>query len=451
MSTYRRFIFDSYALDPHARTIKLGYSLDDTIHFSETFTLPADIELNLNHPDLDRALFALHLSGGASYYKTYCPPEIELRSGHLTTSQAGFWNHLYTYGLGQFFYENGLNFHGLIDFPATATEPAAVANQSSGPAPADKPPRRALVPFGGGKDSVVTTELLRQAGTPQTLFRLRGHHLITELAGIAKLPLLEVGRTLDPELLRLNAAGAFNGHVPITAHISFLTIVVGLLAGFDSVVFSSERSSSYGNVEYLGLEVNHQWSKSLEAELMLRRYIGSHVTRDIAYLNAVRPLSELHIAQIYAKYPQYFGTATSCNRNWVLAGRDPSAARWCGKCPKCAFSFALYAAWLPRETVVAMFGANLFDHADLLPLYRELWGVEGFKPFECVGTPEEAQAAFYLAHQNGSHSGVVITEFVNRVLPTMDDPQTTVQTLLTPDPSTVTPAITPILKQGNLL
>src|SRR4051812_2344130 len=104
MPTYKRFIFDSFHLDPSARTIKLNYSLDDKFHFTETLTLSADMPLNTGHPDLQAALFALHLSGGASYYKTYCPKIIEVRSGKLTEAQAAFWNKLYTDGLGQFFY-----------------------------------------------------------------------------------------------------------------------------------------------------------------------------------------------------------------------------------------------------------------------------------------------------------------------------------------------------------
>lgn len=433
MPTYQRFIFDSYHLDQTARTITLRYSLDDAIHFQEVLTLPAGIKLNYQHPDLEAALFALHLSGGVSYYKTYCPLVIEVRSGQLTAAQAGFWNKLYTHGLGQFFYENLIDFHDLIKFPVTAIAPPP-SQPSSKSSTVAQPvlPQNALVPFGGGKDSIVTTELLRAAGIKQTLFRLRPHHLITELAGIAGLPLVEAGRTLAPELFSLNQSGAYNGHVPITAHISFFTIVLSLLAGYDSVFFSSERSSSYGNVDYLGMEVNHQWSKSLEAEFMLAGYIKEHITTDVKYLNVIRPLSELHIANIFTHYPQYFHTATSCNRNWVLAERTTDAPRWCGHCPKCAFSFSLLAAYLPRETVVSIFDKNLFDNPNLLSLYQELWGVNGFKPFECVGTPEEAQAAFYLAHKQGGYDDTALMkEFTAHVLPTMGDPNSVVKDLLT--------------------
>ncbi|HEX4201225.1 MAG TPA: hypothetical protein VHY59_06880, partial [Chthoniobacterales bacterium] len=263
MNTYQRFIFESYDFTAADRTIRLRYSLDSEIFFEERLVIGGTQPLNADHPDLDKALFALHLSGGPSYYKTYCPPEIEIKSGKLSKSEAKFWNTLYTYGLGEFYYRNKVDFRGLVNFPSAASD------KPSAEPPIHKP-SRALVPFGGGKDSIVTTKILRRAGLDQTLFRVRGHALIDKLAGLEQLPLIQVERALPKELFHLNDSGAMNGHVPITAHISFLSIVVCLLLGFDSVFFSSERSSSYGNIEYLGIEVNHQWSKSNQFEQMLR-------------------------------------------------------------------------------------------------------------------------------------------------------------------------------------
>ena len=447
MKQFQRFIFDSYDLNPHTRVIALRYSLDDQVKFEETFKLPADLPLEPGHPDLDRALFALHLSGGASYYKTFCPQVIEVRSGRLNQAQAEFWNQLYTHGLGEFFYRNQLDFRGLINFPVDAGAPAAIAP------PAEQPlPKRALVPFGGGKDSIVTTEILRRAEVDQTLLRVRSHRLITALAHTAKLPLLEVERTLAPELFKLGDNGAYQGHVPITAHLSFLSIVVSLLAGFDSVFFSNERSSSYGNVDYLGMEVNHQWSKSAEAEQMIRNYVRGYVTNGVQYLNVIRPLSELRIAQLFARYPEYLGQATSCNRNWTIAERSPDAPRWCGQCPKCAFSFALLSAYLPESQVTAAFGHNLFQDESLLPLYRQLWGTEGFKPFECVGTPEEAQAAFYLSRQRASYRDTpVMQAFKQEVLPNIKHPEHLLQELLEPKLQLSPPAIEQLLAKGGVL
>jgi hypothetical protein len=445
MAAYERFIFESYDYDPGARTVNLRYSLDGRVHFTETFTLPAHLKLSPGHPDLDAALFALHLSGGASYYKTYCPRRIEVRSGRLSAGQAEFWNQLYTHGLGEFFYRNQIDFRGLVRFPVSDVSPVK-------PHVRQALPKRALVPFGGGKDSLVTTELLRTAGVNQTLFRLRAHPIITELAHLADLPLVEVDRRLDPQLFELNAAGAYNGHVPITGHISFLTIVVALLAGYDSVFFSNERSSSYGNVEYLGMMVNHQWSKSLAAEQAIRSYIETFVTGSVRYLNLLRPLSELHIAQIFSRHPQYLGHATSCNRNWTLAERGPDAPRWCGECPKCAFSYLLLSAYLDDAELSATFGRNLFDQPDLIPLYRELWGVEGFKPFECVGTPDETKAAAILALRRSPARAKtpVLREFARHVQPDIARPDNLIHDVMTPHLSALPAVTAQLLEAGGV-
>ncbi len=428
MKTYDRFIFESYRLDAEKRTIHLNYSFDSAVVFQEVLTLPASLDLSTDNPDLEAALFSLHLAGGASYYKLYSPPRMEVKSGQLTQSQADFWNKLYTLGLGEFFYVNKIDYRGLINFPVTASEhPRRLV-------PAAQARSRALVPYGGGKDSIVTSQLLASAGTDQTLFRLRPSALITNLAHTAKLPLLEVERSIAPELFELTGPDSYNGHVPITSFISFLTVVVSLLGGFDRIFFSNERSSSYGNVEYLGMTVNHQWSKSLEFEKMLTDYLAKYVTASVKYLNLLRPLSELQIAKLFSKYPQYFSQATSCNRNWRLNQADSNHGLWCGECPKCAFSFALLAGFLEPETVIKMFGKNLFEDPSLIELYQRLWGSLSFKPFECVGTPEEVQAAFYLASKFKEYEKTVAMQyFKQHILPNMKDPKQLVQSLFVPD------------------
>lgn len=69
--------------------------------------------------EAEAALFALHLAGGTSYYKTCCPKEIEVQSGKLNADQAAFWNTVYERGLGEFFYQNQIDFRKLIQFPIT--------------------------------------------------------------------------------------------------------------------------------------------------------------------------------------------------------------------------------------------------------------------------------------------------------------------------------------------
>lgn len=385
-----RFIFDSFEIDKAARAIVLRYSFDDELQFTETLPLPADVPLDLaDSPDVQRALFALHLAGGVSYYKAFCPKNIMIRSGDLTAAQADFWNTFYTHGLGEFFYQNKLDFRDLINFPVTKNTATELPRTTV-------KPTKTLLPFGGGKDSIVTMQLLQQAGSRPTIFRLRAHKYIDELADLTSLPRITVERQLDPLLFTLNSEGVYNGHVPITGYVTFLSIVIALLTGHDSVAFSNERSADYGNVDYLGMIVNHQWSKGIEAEKLITHYIQNFVTTKVQYLNPLRPLSELKIAQLFANYPDYFAHTTSCNQNWLMLDKNPHQGAWCGHCYKCCFIFALYAAMLPGATVIGMYGKNLFEDEALLHMFRQLWGAEGIKPFDCVGTPDEMRAAMYL-------------------------------------------------------
>ena len=189
--------------------------------------------------------------------------------------------------------------------------------------------QRVLVPFGGGKDSIVTAELLKKAGAHVTLFRLGYLPIIEELQHIAGFPLITVKRSISHTLFELNAAGALNGHVPITAYVSILATLVAELYGFDAVIMSNERSANHGNVEFKGMEINHQWSKSVAFERAFRSYLEKTIDTSVQYYSLLRPLSELKIAEIFSRYPAYFGTATSCNTNWKILSDDETEQRWC--------------------------------------------------------------------------------------------------------------------------
>ncbi|MBI2052820.1 MAG: hypothetical protein HYT34_01080, partial [Candidatus Ryanbacteria bacterium] len=101
---YERFIFESFHFDHARRCLTLLYSLDEKILFEEELLFPEGINYSENQLR-EKLFFNLHLIAGISYYKTYCPKKIEVRSGRLSGGQAAFWDKLYTKGLGQFFYE----------------------------------------------------------------------------------------------------------------------------------------------------------------------------------------------------------------------------------------------------------------------------------------------------------------------------------------------------------
>lgn len=60
--------------------------------------------------------------------------------------------------------------------------------------------------------------------------------------------------------------------------------------------------------------------------------------------------------------------------------------------------FLLLSSWLPSSVVVdTIFGStNMLDNELLLPLFEALIGCGPSKPFDCVGTVDEAKAAIHL-------------------------------------------------------
>src|SRR3989344_4668491 len=219
MKEYESLVFDAYTFDRTRGIIELRYTLDDELTFVERLKMPRTgmRTQHLSPELLDRALFALHLMGGVSYYKTCCPRNIVIRSGKLTPSQAQFWKEIYENGLGEFFYRNNIDFRDKVVFPSK--------EEDIQPIPFRSIKDGVLLPMGGGKDSVVSLELLRAANMNMTLLRIGRHPLIETLANEARQSCIFIERFLPKELLECNTQGALNGHIPITGYISFVSIL----------------------------------------------------------------------------------------------------------------------------------------------------------------------------------------------------------------------------------
>jgi UDP-N-acetyl-alpha-D-muramoyl-L-alanyl-L-glutamate epimerase len=404
-----KFIFVGHTWSSKERKATFTYELhhqQEIFSFTEILSFPQVLQLSEVPADLRETLLNnLLLALGISYYKLYCPKEIVLNKFTLTKKQAEFWNTLYTKGLGEFFYKNKLDFRGLISFP--------FSEEASSQAISFPRENRSLVGIGGGKDSIVTAELLKEHKKPFTSFVINSHPLQDEVITLIGGTSLVVKRELDPTLFALNnRSDTYNGHVPVSSHYAFIGLFCAVFYDFRYVIVSNEQSSNYGNVTYLGSEINHQWSKSFEFEKMLQEHVKTSITPDVTYFSLLRSLTELGITKLFVKYPHYFSHFSSCNRNFRI--NTPSKKRWCGECAKCAFAFVMLAAFLPKEQLLQIFGQNLFEKEELMQTYKELLGVGEVKPFDCVGTPEEVQVASY-------RDDPVITFFANDILPTIPD------------------------------
>jgi hypothetical protein len=321
------------------------------------------------------------------YWKATLAPEIVIKAGKLSAEQISFWENLYTKGLGEFFYINQIDFRNILHITSDASAPeiAPSASAASG---------KILVPLGGGKDSLVTGELLKEQKKEFSWFELEPLEFGEELRKISGVTsTVQIGRSVEKNfapIVELVKAGAPNGHVPITATYIFSAVLAAKIFGYSDAVLSLERSAEEGNVQYLGETINHQYSKSLEFEKMAHDYVKKYIDPAITVFSLVRPLYEIQIVEKFSRFPQYFPYFVSCNRNLKHGA-------WCGECAKCAFMFAALMAFLPVEEVVGIFKKNLFEDVVLVPLYKELTGEGEVKPFDCVGTFEENKLALYLA------------------------------------------------------
>jgi UDP-N-acetyl-alpha-D-muramoyl-L-alanyl-L-glutamate epimerase len=389
-TAFRTFRFTGRSLDATGR-VELRYALDDAHEFVEELTVPVPegADVHAVAPLLD----LLHWVAGVSYYKTAAPPEVAFETGAPGPAAAAWLEALYSEGLGELAVVNDLPHLPRPRFAPRDRAPDA-------PAPSLVPerehtPSRVLVPVGGGKDSIVALEIVRRSGLPFELFSVRDDAAMQRTEAAAGVPRLVVHRRLPlAQLKALNASGALNGHVPITAIIACAALLTAALHGFDAVALANERSASQGNVVYDGIEVNHQFSKSARAETLLRAAVAE-AAPVVDVFSVLRPASELAIARRFATLTRYHRAFTSCNAIFRL-DPDLRLASWCGDCPKCRFVFLVLAPFMEPDALAAIFGKAMLDDEAQYEGFALLTATGGHKPFECVGEEEESRAAIRL-------------------------------------------------------
>ena len=400
--TYPTFVYESYQYDvqPDGLHIAFSFRVEDRtgkhpVTFAPTAFVPARTFLSFDHDTstLNALVFHIGMAELVSYWKCFCPPTVEVRCGELDATQVDFWKKLYFNGLGEFFYTNGLSVSE-SDFMTI------VCGRTRGYGPTNSIlnsqfsilnlTNSYLVPIGGGKDSVVTLELLRSAGANIRPLILNPRGATTSCAAVAGFGVddtLVIQRTLDPTMLQLNSQGALNGHTPFSALLAFYSLLAAQLSGIPSIALSNENSANESTV--IGSTVNHQYSKSLEFEDDFRKYVAAYLG-DFNYFSFLRPLSELQIAMLFSRFTQYHDVFRSCN---VGSKQDI----WCGHCAKCLFAYIILSPFIAPDRLNAIFGKSMLDDVTLEHEFRQLLGLEETKPFECVGTVGEVRQALTMA------------------------------------------------------
>lgn len=382
---YESIIYKSFNCIENEDEIKINYLYKLGEHnFNHQLLIPKKYFFHLeNMIDKDVFLFNLGLMEIINYYKLACPKRIILEVGAIKEEQKDFFKKLFYKGLGEFRYINKIDI-GMDEFLEFENVDENYFRKSK-----LKGFEGNIVPVGGGKDSIVTLELLKHEKEKNNclIVNPRGATIDTvNVAGYNMENTIEIYRKIDPKLLELNKQGFLNGHVPFSAMLAFLGVFCALITNKQYVILSNESSADESTDEITG--ANHQYSKSMEFEKDFSNYVEKYINSEIKYFSLLRGMRELDIARLFAEHKQYHKIFRSCNVGSKNGGND-----WCGSCPKCLFVYIMLAPYLEKEELINIFGKDLLEDTELLTYLKQLTGIEKVKPFECVGTRDEVNEA----------------------------------------------------------
>jgi hypothetical protein len=390
---YTEFHYLNYAFEVKDNCITMQFFFQtNELRFSPKMTLKLGKYVqNMNKNEINGLVFNIGLIELVSYWKATCSPKIVIHNYTLDKIQQKWWKKLYYKGLGEFFYQNEikcyLNNFVRFSFTEDAKPYSNLLFKEI------KKSKKAIVPIGGGKDSVVTLEELgKDREVIPFIINPRGATLdCAHVAGFNSLnDIVILEREIDKNLLTCNKQGFLNGHTPFSAMLAFYTLLVSYATNTRSIALSNEASANEPTV--LGTQVNHQYSKSEEFEYDLQDYICFYMEDCAYYYSHLRDFSELQIAEKFAQYPQYFSVFRSCN-----AGSKEN--KWCCNCPKCLFAYIILAPFIEKNTLLHIFGEDLLNKLEMQHYLKQLTGKAPTKPFECVGTVEEVNAALEMCSE----------------------------------------------------
>ena len=368
--------------------IALTTELDGVATFTERLriVLPdgTPVEPEVSDPAVAGALDVLALAASVSYLKATLPPRVEVARPRTGPAGVAMLQALLTDGLAELALRAGL---GRLDgsFTIAATAPDAPT------APRRAIRTGALVTVGGGKDSALSLALAARNDPDALAVAVNPRPPMERTASWAGVGLVRIERRLDRALLDLNARGAINGHVPITAIVTSAAAVAAAVLGRGTVLVSNERSADAATRDVDGWSVNHQYSKTSAFERLLNAALdeAGAATRVVSLL---RPLSELAIARGVAREVGLVPQVTSCNAAFALDGPGDG---WCGRCDKCRFVQLALAPFSERERLVADLGFDALADPDQVDAFATMLD-PATKPFECVGTVDEVRLALDL-------------------------------------------------------
>ena len=396
---YDTFIYDKYEIsyDEENMNIKYYFNIPGLTWFYPQIKINKKYILNdnINNDYLEYMVFNIGLIELVSYFKCTCSPNVIIKAGYVNDEQIKWLKKLYFNGLGEFLYINIISTteEDLMNIVCECSEKVLPKLDYVGSGN--------LISVGGGKDSCVSLEILKNE-EDNSCFIINPKYPSLEcsrVAGYSDERIVCVNRVLDRKIVELNNLGYLNGHTPFSSIVAFISYLCCYLQGRKNIVLSNEASANEATV--IGTNINHQYSKSYEFECDFNNYVNSYFGLDIHYFSLLRGISEFQIGRLFSNYKHYHSVFKSCN-----LGSKEKEWNWCCNCPKCLFVYIILSPFLYKEDLVNIFGSDLYEREDLLNTFKEILGYSDTKPFECVGTYSEARYAVSLLIEKLGHNNL---------------------------------------------
>ena len=386
------FIFKDYGYNQETKTAWFEYAHDNGNEYREEMQF-SDAQAGYNQDTFDRALFLSFILVGTSYYKCFPTRDISFEAGQIDDWQANFLNHVYQEGMSQYAFENGLTRRDLAHFSATVD--AAVES------PAVYTGAGVLSLQSGGKDSLLVAQLLEQKGIEYDAWYVTNGPAHPQVLDRLVASTLVARRRVDiAAITQAIRAGGKNGHVPVTYIILGYALLQAVLLGKQTVLAAIAHEGDEAHDWIDDLPVNHQWSKTWQAEQLFAEYISRYIATEFQVGSPLRQITELKLTELFSgnAWGRFGDSFSSCNVGNYKQGADNSQLTWCGECPKCANAYLLFAPFVDKAELDGRLGGDLLAKPLLRETFKGLLGIDGvMKPFECIGEVDELRLAYHMA------------------------------------------------------
>lgn len=401
----KELIFD-YAVDEHSFRTEIYY---EDVDFNKL--------INMFGKDyVDKLVFHIALLEGMKFCslapKTF---NLEEYSQYITTDTVELFSNLFNKIFAQHKWENDLAHYQGPELKYT-TNNSSVETVTIDSNKACK----TLFSCGGGKDSLVAMKLLEQIKEPFAVAQYshsvygkfeQQQELIDDLVkhvnAAKQHRMMVIDDFLDSPTLSSHYKHKINTVcAPETPCGVFEMLPIMLAHDYNYLVVGHEKSADVGNFYWQEgeQEVNHQWGKSLDAEVILNGYIENNLVANFRYYSILKPIYDLLIFQLLRKDERLIKHTQSCN----------VSKPWCKRCPKCAYVWLNFYAYLDENLVSDMFNENLLEVPELKKVFRAMAGLTSHKPFDCIGEIGETELALWVAGQKGL-KGEAIDEINNKI------------------------------------